>query len=336
MIGQFLIILGVIALGIGYQDVALALDCEKGPEQTSRDWEGEVDTVVAKIGPVSGGKVAAKLKTESKDLLEKLPEAGKIYMELKMLYTYCSSLRDDKAIQESEKTQKLKEYIIGIRAAIWPKQPASVRPPSKQPSKNKTSVPQSKANPPVLPLTQAETKQPEMQKPQPAVSQNPSISQHSEGAYSLNITGCRNVVIINPISEAKLDEMSALLRQKVDQEKLRQKYPLGYLIFELNGNVVIPYETLSVLGEYQFEWTVVKVIQNTKDRIAIRLPDARRKDGSLAISEAMTGGKKQVGNLGGVSLGDPIVWGEILAIRENGVVFLVGFEKMPLSKLIKK
>ena len=107
-------------------------------------------------------------------------------------------------------------------------------------------------------------------------------------------------------------------------------------IFELDENVVIPYETLSVLGEYQFDWTVVKVIQNTKDRIAIRLPDARRKDGSLAISEAMTGGKKQVGELGGVSLDDLIVWGEILAIRENGVVFLVGFEKMPLSKLIKK
>ena len=216
------------------------------------------------------------------------------------------------------------------------KQPAAVPPPSKRLGKKKARAPQSKVNPPVTPLTQAETKQLEMQKPQPTVSQNPRISQHSEGSNSPNITGDRNVVIINPISEAKLDEMSALLRQKVDREKLRQKYPLGYLFFELDGNVVTPYETLSVLGEYQFDWTVVKVIQNTKDRIAIRLPDAKRKDGSLAISEAMTGGKKQVGNLGGVSLDDLIVWGERLAIRENGVVFLVGFEKMPLSKLIKK
>lgn len=342
MIRQLMIALGVIAPGVGYEGIGLAaIQCPPASEQTSRDYDADISGAVETFRRLSGVELRAKGAGVAKDLIGRLPGADRVYMEQMMYASYCSSLNEDKTLSDSERREELKKYNSDVRKAMEhpssvEKQPAAVPPPSKRLGKKKARAPQSKVNPPVTPLTQAETKQLEMQKPQPTVSQNPRISQHSEGSNSPNITGDRNVVIINPISEAKLDEMSALLRQKVDREKLRQKYPLGYLFFELDGNVVTPYETLSVLGEYQFDWTVVKVIQNTKDRIAIRLPDAKRKDGSLAISEAMTGGKKQVGNLGGVSLDDLIVWGERLAIRENGVVFLVGFEKMPLSKLIKK
>ena len=59
MIRQLMIVLGVIALGIGYQGVALALDCPKQPQQISKDFEGAVNVEVAKIGPVSGGGLGA-------------------------------------------------------------------------------------------------------------------------------------------------------------------------------------------------------------------------------------------------------------------------------------
>ncbi|MEO5863579.1 MAG: hypothetical protein ABIQ79_00875 [Nitrospiraceae bacterium] len=80
MIRLLLIRLGVFALGIGYQGVALALDCPKVPEQTIKDLEVEVNAAVAKIGPVSGGELKTKAKNATQDILGKLPNADKVYL----------------------------------------------------------------------------------------------------------------------------------------------------------------------------------------------------------------------------------------------------------------
>ncbi len=170
------------------------------------------------------------------------------------------------------------------------------------------------------------------------VSQSPTTSQHSEGANSPNVAGDHNVVIVNPsASEAKLDEIRDLLRQRGypdDPNKLLQKYPLGYAIFDLTYmNQVTPYEGLSVLKNYEVDWSVAKIIQNTKDRVALRLPDLKRKDGTAGITDAMTGGWKKVGYLGCVSISTKTehlgICGEILAIREDGIVFLVNLMQFP-------
>lgn len=154
-----------MSLVLGYQGIGLALVCEKAPEQTSQDWEAEVNAAVARIGPVSGGAATTKLKMENKDLLGKLPDAGKIYMELKMLAIYCSSLRDNTAISESTRTYKLEKYFMDIRAAIWPKKPANVPSPLKHLGKEKESGTRSGSNPPAPLPTPPEMKQPEAEKP---------------------------------------------------------------------------------------------------------------------------------------------------------------------------
>jgi hypothetical protein len=183
-------------------------------------------------------------------------------------------------------------------------------------------------------------------KSQSAVSQTPSISQHSEGANSPIIMGDRNVFNFNATNEAKLDEIIAALRQRGydDPSKLRQKYPLGYTIFELTnmGQLATQYtppdEGFSVLNNYEkVDWREAQVIQNTKDRIALRLPDLKRKDGTGVITGLSTGGPKKVGLLAcGVSRTETEgvgLCGEILAIREDGVVFLVNLMQFPpLSK----
>lgn len=71
MIRLLLMGLGVIALGIGFQGVALALLCPEQPKQISKDFEGEVNAEVAKIGPVSGGGL--KLKTKHNRLIRESP-----------------------------------------------------------------------------------------------------------------------------------------------------------------------------------------------------------------------------------------------------------------------
>ncbi len=163
-----------------------------------------------------------------------------------------------------------------------------------------------------------------------------SIEQKSEGANSPNIVGDNNQVVINPDLRDQLTEIQKLLQAQASNltpEKLLAKYPLGYVIFDLDyENRVIPYDSKTILEKYDLDWSVVRFTKNTLTQIEIRLPDARLKNGGAALSNAITGGTKRVGNLGGFGIGDLLVWGEILAITSKGIVFLVGFDRAPKFK----
>jgi TPR repeat protein len=132
--------LSIITLVVGYQRDALALECPKAPEQSIKDLEVEVNAAVARIGPVSGGELKTKTKNATQDILGKLPNADKVYLEHMFFAAYCSALRDDKTLSESQKAQRLNEHIGEVRKTIRdqvPEQP-TVTPPLKQPGK-KTS-----------------------------------------------------------------------------------------------------------------------------------------------------------------------------------------------------
>jgi hypothetical protein len=96
----------------------LALDCPKMPEQSKKDWEVEVNAAVLKIGPVKGGELKTRTSNVTKDLISKLPQAGRIYLEQMMYSSYCSALRDDKNISESEKAQRVREYNRELRITL--------------------------------------------------------------------------------------------------------------------------------------------------------------------------------------------------------------------------
>lgn len=215
MIRQALIALGAISLVLGSQGIGLALNCPPHPEQTGKDWEGEVNAAVAKIGPVSGGEAKTKLKAVTQDLLGKLPDAGKIYLEQMKYATICSSIRDDKTLSESEKRKQMMEYDLEIQKAKE-RHSSGTKPQSKQSGKTKADGPQSIVSPPVPSITRADTKQPEMPKSHSAASQNPSISQQSAGANSPNIIGDKNSVIIMPPA----DKPSGQEPSDIQDEKL--------------------------------------------------------------------------------------------------------------------
>jgi hypothetical protein len=78
---------------------------------------------VAKIGPAKGAdlkvKEGADLKVKDRkatqDLLSKLPKADRLYLEQMMYATYCSALRDDRSITESEKARRVNAYNAEVR-----------------------------------------------------------------------------------------------------------------------------------------------------------------------------------------------------------------------------
>jgi hypothetical protein len=166
----------------------------------------------------------------------------------------------------------------------------------------------------------------------------PDVQQRSEGANSpnTNILGNNNTVSVNPSDPAvhrKLDEITKLLKSQGGKDKLLEKYPLGYVIFDLDyvTSAVTPLETRKGLEAYQYDFRPVKVLENTNDRISIQLPDLIKD--KKVILQGRTGGIKRVGNLGGyMAEADGVgvmVWGEILAIKESEITFLVGFERAP-------
>jgi len=147
-------------------------------------------------------------------------------------------------------------------------------------------------------------------------------------------------------TKAKLDEITDLLKAQgatASQKTLLAKYPLGYRIFALDyTNAVFPYQSQAatqsqaLLEQYEFDWSVVKYTKNTADQVEIMLPNARRKDGTVGtVRNAVTGGKKQVGELGGYFIGELSVFGEILAIEEKEIIPIKPKETIA-AVLIKK
>ena len=108
----------LIAYLIVIHSSALAIDCVKPPEQATKDWKTEVETAVAKIGPIKGAELKTKVDTTTRDLLGKLPEAGRLYLEQMMFAAYCSGLQEDNSIPGREKSKLVLQYRREVRKTI--------------------------------------------------------------------------------------------------------------------------------------------------------------------------------------------------------------------------
>jgi hypothetical protein len=95
-----------------------ALECPPFPQQVSKDIEAEVKALVGQIGPVKGGELDARTQSATKDLISRLPNADRIFLEQMMYAAYCTGLRDDRKLSDSEKTQQLIKYNEKLRLAL--------------------------------------------------------------------------------------------------------------------------------------------------------------------------------------------------------------------------
>jgi hypothetical protein len=127
MIQALLIALSVLSLALGYQGIGigLALTCPDHPKQISKDFEGEVNTQVGKLGPVSGGELKIKAKQTTRDLLEKANEMDRVYLEQMMYASYCSTLHADKSLSEGQRGERIAEYNREVRKTLRPQVPPS-------------------------------------------------------------------------------------------------------------------------------------------------------------------------------------------------------------------
>jgi hypothetical protein len=90
--------------------VALALECPVPPVQANKDWNSQVKAEVGKIGPVTGARLETRVRNTTHDLMGKLPNADRVYLEQMMFSAYCTALRGDKALSESAKAKQILNY----------------------------------------------------------------------------------------------------------------------------------------------------------------------------------------------------------------------------------
>jgi hypothetical protein len=107
-----------VCLCLAFATVAQALQCPPYPEQAKKDWQVEVNAAVGKIGPVKGAELSNKTQSVTRDLLSKLPDAGRLYLEQMMFAGYCTALRDDKTMSEADKAKQLQAYNREVRKAL--------------------------------------------------------------------------------------------------------------------------------------------------------------------------------------------------------------------------
>ncbi len=127
----------------------------------------------------------------------------------------------------------------------------------------------------------------------------------------------------------KLDAITKILEAQGDafsQKELLKKYPLGYIIFEVNyQNSVFPYDR-QLLEQYDLDWSVVGFTKITEESYDLRLPDMQRRGYPTTIKNVHISGRKQASKYAnGVALGELMMLSQIIAVRETGIVFLVGF-----------
>ena len=108
----------VLAVCLCASPHAYSLDCPAPPVQAQRDWDTQVKAEVGRIGWVRGAQLETRVRTATQDLMIKLPGADKVYLEQMMFSAYCSGLREDKSISESDKSRLILEYRRALLTAL--------------------------------------------------------------------------------------------------------------------------------------------------------------------------------------------------------------------------
>jgi hypothetical protein len=99
-----------------------------------------IKTAVVKIGPVKGAELENRTRTVTADVMSKLPQADRVYLEQMMYATYCSAIRDDKTLSESGKAARLRSYNLELRRTLSGVKPPAPKPDRKQQEKSAADV----------------------------------------------------------------------------------------------------------------------------------------------------------------------------------------------------
>lgn len=119
------------------------IQCPSPPEQASKDSKVAVQAAVGRLGPIKAGEVSTEVQRTTRDLLSALPQPDRVYLEQMMFSAFCSSIRDNKAMSDTEKSKALREYATEVRRTLSPSAPSKpIIEPNTGPKNQKSGVTQ--------------------------------------------------------------------------------------------------------------------------------------------------------------------------------------------------
>lgn len=88
------------------------------PAQISKDTRTTVDLAVGKLARVTAGQLSLDVNRATLDLLSRIPQADRLYLEQMMFSAFCSSIRDDASMNERTKSAELRRYAQDVRRTL--------------------------------------------------------------------------------------------------------------------------------------------------------------------------------------------------------------------------
>jgi len=108
----------LVCSSLAAASAACALECPAPPVQIGKEWDALVRTEVGKIGPVRGAELQVRVRSTTQDLLGRLPEADKVYLEQMMFAAYCSALHADASLAEADKAKQILDYRRELQSSL--------------------------------------------------------------------------------------------------------------------------------------------------------------------------------------------------------------------------
>lgn len=105
----------LVILQFSFAASAWAIECSRPPGTTLGDSKAEFDIAVLNVLKLRGPSIAGAVQSQSRSLLEKLPNADRTLVDLTYMYTLCTALRDDRSLPEREKGRLLAEYVRALQ-----------------------------------------------------------------------------------------------------------------------------------------------------------------------------------------------------------------------------
>lgn len=119
------------------------IQCPDPPSQISKDTKTTIDLAIGKLAKVSAVQGSVDVQRTTLDLLSRVPQADRIYLEQMMFSAFCSSVRDSTDLTDAQKSKEILKYAIDLRNTL---QGAAIPMPSKLPHQYKSKEPMKDEN----------------------------------------------------------------------------------------------------------------------------------------------------------------------------------------------
>lgn len=113
-----------VGLSCAWAGSAWALTCPKAPEAISSDVKAETEAQLAAIGKFKGLALRNKTEVVARNLLEKMPQADRIYAVQLMSSMFCSMLADAKTLTDKERFAEFAAFQKRMALLLVPPRPA--------------------------------------------------------------------------------------------------------------------------------------------------------------------------------------------------------------------